>query len=277
MSCLVVGCGYAGERIAALHAARGEAVTGTTRDAIRATRLRAAGVVVPAPGSTLPAARCVYYTVPPPDAGASDPRLAESLAALPPPKVFVYFGTTSVYGDAGGAMVDETAPLRPESDRARRRLNAERQVRAWCEARGVRFAILRVAGIYGPGRLPLSKLRAREPVPAESGPGNRIHVDDLAAAAIVIAAFVQREGESGTWNVSDGNPLSNADFNDLVADQAGLPRPRRVPLDSPEISPGLRSFLRETRRIDNRKLLSVPGFRLRYPDPIDGIRQSIAI
>lgn len=274
MTILVIGCGYTGERIAALHAARGEAAAGTTRDPVRATRLRARGIEVPS--GALPLASIVHYTVPPPDDGLTDSRLAAVFADLRPPDIFVYLGTTGVYGDTGGALVDEAAPLDPRTDRARRRADAERQVRAWCELHGTRFAILRVAGIYGPGRLPLAKLRAGEPVPADTGPGNRIHVDDLAQAAVAIADSLRAPGQSGVWNVSDGNPLPNADFNDLIADLAGLPRPPRVPLDSPAISPGLRSFLRESRRIDNRKLLRVPGFRLRYPDPADGIRDSIA-
>ncbi|HEX7030150.1 MAG TPA: SDR family oxidoreductase [Gammaproteobacteria bacterium] len=277
MKILVIGCGYAGSRIAALHLARGDQVTATARNPGRrkpVSGLEWLALELDAPAPPLPEADRVYYAAPPPAAGRDDPWLKALLERLPPPQRFVYLGSTGVYGDRGGALVDETAPLEPGTDRARRRLEAENIVRAWSERRGVTAAILRIAAIYGPGRLPLDRLRAGKPVPdpADTGPGNRIHVDDLANAALAVAD----SGRSGAWNVSDGHPMSIADFTDYVADLAGLPRPRRVPLASPEISPGMRSFLRETRRIDNRKLLALPGFRLLFPDPRDGIRQSIS-
>ncbi|HEX6928962.1 MAG TPA: NAD-dependent epimerase/dehydratase family protein, partial [Gammaproteobacteria bacterium] len=208
---------------------------------------------------------------PPPSSGRTDSRLANLLDHLPPPEALVYLGTTGVYGNHAGGLVDETASLEPVTDRARRRLDSENRVRAWAGEHGVMAAVLRVAGIYGPNRLPLDRLRAGQPVPepADTGPGNRIHVDDLAAAAIAVA------GQDGAWNVSDGDPMSVADFHDHVADLAGLPRPRRVPLASPGISAGMRSFLRESRRIDNRKLLALPGFRLHYANPVDGIKASL--
>ncbi|HEX7047407.1 MAG TPA: NAD-dependent epimerase/dehydratase family protein [Gammaproteobacteria bacterium] len=273
---LVIGCGYSGARVAAAHLARGDDVTAVTRSSpeiqgVRHLQLDIDATRIPA----LPQVDRVYYTVPPPASGVNDPRLARVLAALPPPRIFAYFSTTGVYGHCGGALVDETASLKPGTDRARRRVDAERQVNEWCAQRNVALAILRIAGIYGPRRLPLDRLRAGEPVPdpADTGPGNRIHVDDLANAAVAIADSDGR----GTWNVSDGNPMSVADFNDVVADAAVLPRARRVPLDSPEISPGLRSFLRESRQIDNRKLLSLTDFTLRYADPSQGIRESLTI
>lgn len=272
---LVIGCGYSGARVAAAHLARVDEVFAISRSnpgtrGIHYLQADMDASRIPA----LPQADRVYYTVPPPASGVNDPRLARVLAALPPPGILVYFSTTGVYGHCGGAMVDETASLEPGSDRARRRVDAERQVSEWCAQRNVALAILRIAGIYGPDRLPLERLRAGDPVPdpADTGPGNRIHVDDLTAAALA----VPDTNSAGTWNISDGNPMSVADFNDLVADAAGLPRPRRVLLDSPEISPGLRSFLRESRRIDNQKLLSLPGFRLLFPDPADGIRRSLS-
>lgn len=271
MRILIIGCGYTGARIARLHAARGDAVTGTTRaGTLSNVETLALDLDAPTPAA-LPAVDRVYYTAPPPSAGVTDERLARLLENLPTPGIFVYFSTTGVYGDRGGGRVSERTPVAPDTDRARRRMDAETRTRQWCDSQGCGVAILRIAGIYGPGRLPLARLRAGEPVPRDSGPGNRIHVDDLAAAAAAIADT----GMDGVWNISDGNPLSVAAFTDLVADAVRLPRPPRVPLDSAEIAPGMRSFLRESRRVDNGKLLEVPGFRLRYPDPADGILASI--
>lgn len=282
MSILVIGAGYTGGRLAARHADRGEHVIGTRRKPAGPGALHAPGIDALAFDAdtdvfTLPPATLVYYTVPPAEAGSGDTRLAATLAALPPPRLLVYLGTTGVYGNRNGALTDEAAPPAPATPRAVRRLAAEKLVRDWCAQHRVLPVILRVAGIYGPGRLPLARLRAGDAVPEATGPGNRIHADDLASAAVAIADFTAACGEGGTWNISDGNPLPVADFNDLVADIAGLPRPPRLPLDSPAISPGLRSFLAESRQIDNRRLLAVPGFRLRYPDPTDGIRNSITI
>ena len=105
----------------------------------------------------------VVYLAPPPDSGTTDPRLATFLAQIEDvtPAVFVYISTTGVYGNAGGALVDEFTPVAPSNDRSRRRVAAECTAQAWCAARGVRCVILRVPGIYGPDRLPLERLRRR--------------------------------------------------------------------------------------------------------------------
>lgn len=272
MNVLVIGCGYAGARIARAHAARGDAIVATTRSGcIDIPGVRGLALDLDAAPPALPAATRVYYTVPPPEAGDVDPRIAHFLGAVGGTTDLVYLGTTGVYGDAGGGSVDETTALAPATPRARRRVHAEDAMRQWAAATGATAAILRIAGIYGPGRLPIARLHSGEPVPSDTGPGNRIHVDDLVAAALAVGD--SRLG--GAWNVSDGNPLTIAGFSDALADALGLPRPPRAPLDSPAISPGLRSFLAASRFVDNRKLLSLPGFALRYADPVAGILASI--
>lgn len=281
MKVLVIGCGYSGARIAASHLARGDDVTVTVRDTSRhkpGAAIDVRALDLDAPGAALPPADRVYYTAPPPPEGLADTRLAALLDRLLPPRVFVYFGTTGVYGDHGRKPVNESASLLPATDRARRRLDAESRIRYWCEQNGTAAALLRIAAIYGPGRLPIARLRSGDPVPdpVDTGPGNRVHVDDLVAAALAIADVAEASAQTGAWNVSDGNPMSVADFNDQVARLAGLPLPRRVPLASPAISPGMRSFFKETRAIDNRKLLALPGFRLRFSDPVEGIRDSLS-
>lgn len=271
---LVLGGGYSGERLALRHRERGDAVAVTSRDPGRLEALAEAGITLLETRGPLPRVQRVYYTIPPlADETGKDQCLAEILERLPAPEVFVYFGTTGVYGDCDGERVNEASPTEPASERARRRLAAEAQVREQYESGDVRAVLLRIAGIYGPGRLPTARLRRGEPVPepAATGPGNRIHVDDLVSAAMAIAD----SREQGIFNISDGNPLTTAEFNDRVAAAINLPLPRRVPLDSPEISEGMRSFLRERREIDNSRLLSLPGFTLRYADPVEGIRASL--
>lgn len=233
-----------------------------------------------APGLLATAAQgtAIAYLAPPPDAGASDPRLGNFLVALglARPAVLVYVSTTGVYGDTRGATVTEDSPLEPSNDRSRRRVAAESVAQAWCAARGVRCVVLRVPGIYGPGRLPLDRLRRGEPAlrAEDSGPGNRIHVDDLVTACV---AALERPVD-GAFNVTDGNPATTTEFLQRTAAIAGLPAPELVALaDAPgRISAGMLAFLRESRRVDNRRMRTVLGVVPRYASLDEGITASLA-
>jgi nucleoside-diphosphate-sugar epimerase len=290
LSCLVVGCGYVGTRFAR-HAAGRRPVLAIVRTGPSATDLETAGIntmrldlddthpVLQPSLATAAQGAAVVYLVPPPDHGTSDPRLERFLLQLGDavPAVLAYVSTTGVYGDTGGALVDEHAPLVPGNDRARRRVAAESVAQAWCAARGVRCVILRVPGIYGPHRLPLERLERGEPAlrPEDAGPGNRIHVDDLAAS---IAAAIDNPAAQGAYNVTDGDPASTTAFLQETAAAAGLPAPRLVAKSEAarHISPGMLAFLLESRRVDNRRLLDELGVRLRYPRSQAGILASLA-
>ncbi|HEX7374212.1 MAG TPA: NAD-dependent epimerase/dehydratase family protein, partial [Steroidobacteraceae bacterium] len=181
--CLIVGCGYVGTRLARRlatdHDVRAVVRSAASIDALRALQVDAQRVDLDVPDadlSVLPARAtnaAVFYLAPPPEHGTSDPRLARFLGALGAalPTVLVYMSTTGVYGDTGGAVVTEDSELAPSTDRARRRVAAERLVNEWCVPRQVRCVILRVPGIYGPGRLPLDRLQRDEPVlrPEDAG------------------------------------------------------------------------------------------------------------
>ena len=275
---LILGCGYAGERVAARHLARGDRVTGTTRDPDRAARLRARGINIRDANSTLPLADRAYYTIPPQREGVHDQRLANLLAGLPAPRELVYFSSTGVYGNRGGDWVDESSELEPNNDRSRRRADAEWQLRGWCAMHGVALTILRVAGIYGPDRLPLQRLAEGRPVldPQSSGYSNRIHVDDIAAAALA-CADAHSGGMANVFNVADGHPCSTAEYLDACAAIIGESRPPRIGWAEAEqeFSPMALSFMRDSKRVDVRALLALPGFQLRYPDFRDGIRASL--
>ena len=218
----------------------------------------------------------VLHLAPPPAAGEGDPRTRRLLAALcrgeSLPQRLIYVGTSGVYGDCGGAQVDETRVLRPLSDRARRRVDAERRLRSFGCRSGVRVSILRVPGIYATGRLPLERigrgvpaLRAEDDVFT-----NHIHADDLAAAA---CAALRRGRANRCYNVCDASKMTMGEYFDCVADRFGLPRPPRVSRAEAEqrLSPLLLSFMRESRRLDNRRLRSELGVRLRYPDVRQGV------
>lgn len=275
---LILGCGYAGERLAARHIERGDRVTGTTRDAGRAARLRGLGVRVLAPHEELPQMDRVYYTIPPQRDGVEDIRLTGLLKRLPPPREFVYFGTTGVYGDQDGAWVNEDTELKPNNERSMRRADAEWQCRGWCAMHGVALTILRVAGIYGPGRLPIDRLDNGKPVldPVSSGYTNRIHVDDLVAAAMA-AADAHGKVMAEVFNVADGNPTTTAEFLDAFAAMTGKPAPERIGWAEAraEFSEMALSFMRDSKRVNVDRLLAIDGFRLRYPDFRDGLRASM--
>ena len=281
MSVVVVGCGDVGRRLAARYRAIGQPVTGIVRTAESAAALAPAGVQAltldldqQAPPAALLEGAVVHYHAPPPREGTRDPRLQRLLASArsAPPARLVYISTSAVYGDCQGRWIDETAPLAPRTDRGRRRLDAERQLAEFAETTGTEIIVLRVPGIYGPGRLPVARLQAGTPLvlPAQCPPTNRIHADDLAGACLAAA----QHGRAGrAYNVSDGNPTSMTDYFLQVADLLGLPRPPLVTLAEArqQLSPMLMSFLEESKRLDNTRLREELGLLLRYPTLAEGL------
>ena len=284
--CLIAGCGYTGLRLAR-RLQPDWRVAALARSDAASARLASQGIEpvradldAPLAPDVLAAAAdgsAIAYLVPPPDSGGRDPRLEQFLAAVgaAQPTVLLYMSTTGVYGDTHGAPVSESSPVTPSSDRARRRVAAEDTARRWCAERGVRCVVLRVPGIYGPHRLPLERLQRGEPVlrPEDAGPGNRIHVDDLAGACV--AALTRPV--SGVFNITDGNPASTTEFVQRTAALAGLPAPPLVALAEAggRISPGMLAFLGESRRVENRRMREELGFAPRYVRLDDGIAASL--
>jgi nucleoside-diphosphate-sugar epimerase len=273
---LIIGCGYTGRRIAARLGADSTRVAAMVRSASSASRLAQSGIettvadldAAPLPELPLRDSR-VFYLAPPPDTGTVDTRMLNFLDACETqgqPSRILYFSTTGVYGDCGGDWVEEDRPLNPGSDRARRRADAEDRLRAWHRATGGELVILRVAGIYGPGRLPLERLRKKLPLIRESEAPftNRIHVDDLAAAAV---AAMTQAADGAVFNASDGHPSTMNDYFNRIADLAGLPRPPVVSRAdaAAALSPGMMSYMQESRRLSNRALTRDLGLRLVYP------------
>ncbi|NHA13766.1 NAD-dependent epimerase/dehydratase family protein [Thioalkalivibrio sp. XN279] len=282
----VVGCGYTGRRLLKLCREPGRDVVGTARGddslaQIRALGGRALRLDLDLPAARLPrdccAGRALVYMTPPPQAGADDPRLRNFLSALPAlPASLVYLSTTAVYGDTGGALVTEETPAAPASERGARRLDAERAALQWGEATGVPVRILRVPGIYGPGRLPTDRIRQGAPVvrAEDAGPGNRIHVDDLAAACL---AAVDYPGAQRIFNVGDGDHASTTEYFRAVADAAGLAPPPELPLQDllARVSPAMRGFLVESRRVDTTRMRTELGFIPRYDSLAAGVAASL--
>jgi nucleoside-diphosphate-sugar epimerase len=188
------------------------------------------------------------------------------------PQRFVYLSTSGVYGDCAGEAVDETRAPRPQTERACRRLDAERALTDWGERFGTDVVVLRVPGIYASERLPLERLRGGMPAlrPEDDVYTNHIHADDLAAA---IVAALEPNAARGVYNVADDSEIKMGDYFDLVADRAGIPRPPRVARAEAErrLPPAQLSFMSESRRLVNRRMKQELGVRLRYPTVADGI------
>jgi nucleoside-diphosphate-sugar epimerase len=283
---LIVGCGYVGRRMARQLIAEGHAVTGLVRSTESAAALATAGATVvqadldaPGPLPPLPCGAAeVYYFAPPPGEGEDDPRLRRVLTAFSValPRRIVYISTSGVYGDCAGEWVDESHPLNPTTPRARRRAAAETALHGWSRQTGVPIVILRVPGIYGPGKLPLERLRKGLPLlrEADSPFTNRIHVDDLIA---VCRAAMQRGTPGTAYNVSDGQPSNMTDYFNRIADRTGLPRPPVVGrADIDALSPGMRAFMEESKRLVNRRMREELGVTLRYPTLEAGLEACLA-
>jgi len=280
---LVVGFGDIAQRMVPLLAGRWR-VYALARDPRRFPLLRALGVTpvrgdLDRPETLAPLAGLAHdvaHLAPPPERGARDTRTAHLIAALAKggslPQHFVYISTSGVYGDCGGALVAETRPLRPQTERARRRADAERQLRVWGRRSGVRVSILRVPGIYAADRLPLARLTRGTPAlnADEDVYVNHVHADDL--ARIVVAAL-QRGAPGRMYNAADDAPIRMGDYFDLVAERFGLPRPPRVSRAAADrlLAPNLRSFMSESRRLVNHRLKQELRIRLRFPTVREGL------
>ena len=183
----------------------------------------------------------------------------------------MYISTTGVYGDCAGRRIDETCAVQPISARARRRVDAERQLRAFGR-RGVVVSILRAPGIYAAERLPLARLAEGKPVLRADDDvfTNHIHADDLAAA---LTQALRHGRPNRAYNVVDDAAMPMGDWFDLLADSFGLPRAPRLPRDQAmaRLSPMQRSFMGESRRLRNRRLKGELGLRLRFPTVYEGI------
>jgi len=285
---LIVGCGDVALRIVRLLRGRYR-LYALSHSAQRYELLRAHGII-PLPGDLDQPAQLsrlaglphdILHFAPPSALGARDLRTGNLIRALQRspsiPQRLVYISTSGVYGDCGGEVVEEHRTLSPQSDRGRRRVHAERMLRAWGRRSGLSVIILRVPGIYAADRLPLERLRRATPalVQVEDAYTNHIHADDL--ARIVLAALAR--GRAGrAYNAVDGSALKMGDYFDLVAETFGLTKPPRISRREADvvIPESLLSFMRESRRLSNRRMRQELRVRLRYPLVADGLAEAAA-
>jgi len=275
-SILIIGCGDIGLRVAR-QLSRSHRVFALTSQQSRFQELREVGAIPILGNLDHPEslwrlsglAQTVIHLAPPQNSGNRDCRTRNLLRILAQGsnivRRFIYISTTGVYGNHQGGKVSEATPVSPQSERAQRRVDAERMLRLWAPAHGVALTILRVPGIYAADRLPIDRLQAKTPalLPEEDAYSNHIHSDDLAR---LVCAAVYHGKPQRIINACDGGETKMGDYFDEVADAFGLERPVRLPGSELQkiVSPMLWSFMRESRRVTNTRLheLKTP---LRYP------------
>ena len=219
----------------------------------------------------------LFYFAPPPPIGREDIRFKQFLASLSyQPKRIVLISTTGVYGDSKGAWIDEQTPVNPQADRAYRRLSAEQLLQQWAQKYQREYIILRVAGIYAKDRLPLTRLKKGLAVinATEAAWTNRIHADDL---AMICKQAMESSFSGEIYNVTDGHPSTMTEYFNQVADYANLERPPQINMQQAEVtlSAGMLSYLRESRRISNQKMLDQLDVELQFPDLKHGLSREL--
>ena len=281
------GLGYTARRLAGTLAARGWAVGGTCQDSETRAALAAEGIEALLFDDANPLAEFdaalkgvthILSSVPP--AAGGDPvlvRYADDIAAGQGLRWVGYLSTTGVYGDTDGAAVDEGAPLKPTSERGRRRADAEAAWHGLYRERGVPVHVFRLAGIYGPGRSALDQVRAGHARRIDK-PGHafsRVHVDDIVAA---LRASMGRPRPGAVYNVCDDQPAPPADVVAFACDLLGVEPPPVVPYAEAEkdLSEMARTFWRDNRRVKNNRLKGELGVRLVHPDYRAGLKAILA-
>jgi nucleoside-diphosphate-sugar epimerase len=274
------GLGFSAEMLAKRLAAKGWSIAGTARDLANIDRLRGQGYEVVRftgePGNTemvaaLGGTTHLLHSIPPGHDG--DPVLRHyraEIAHLSTLDWIGYLSTVGVYGNYAGAVVDETAQPHPNNERTRARVVAESGWLALGEEAGRPAQVFRLAGIYGPGRSALDKLRAgtARRIVKPGQVFNRIHVEDIAT---VLEASIARPRAGATYNVADDEPAPPEDVIAYGAELLGMEPPPEVPFEEADLSPMARSFYGDSRRISNALIKSELGVRLAYPNYREGL------
>ncbi len=271
---MIFGAGYSGKAIARSFKGAADRISGTTRSPLHARRLDELGIAAFIfDGETLDdglraellSVTHLVQSISPGQAGDPLLRLCDGdlLSLMPQLQWVAYLSTVGVYGNHDGAWVDEETPCIPVSERSHERLSVEEAWAAQTQTAGVPLAILRLSGIYGPGRngfVNLEKGTARRLV--KTGQVfNRIRVEDIGAAT----AFLSARQAQGIFNVTDDEPAPPQDVVTFAADLMGVPAPEEQAFETAELSPMARSFYGENKRVSNRKLRKM-GFSFAFPE-----------
>jgi nucleoside-diphosphate-sugar epimerase len=285
------GFGYSAQHYVALYGKRFDRIVGTTRNEENAGALRSkplggsavemlvfdGAVGTPDLAAAIADATVLLVSVAPSQGG--DPTLAhvrDAIAAAPRLASIVYLSTIAVYGNHDGGWIDEATPLAPALTRAGERIDAERAWQALGAARGIPVAVIRIAGIYGPGINALETVkagRARRIVK----PGqvfNRIHVGDLAQIIDKAVDVALRRRAGGIFNAADDEPTAPGDPIVYAASLLGVAPPPEIAFEEARktMTPFAVSFYGESKRVRNNRIKSVLGVSLRYPTYREGLR-----
>jgi nucleoside-diphosphate-sugar epimerase len=277
---LAIGLGYSATAAAARLKPQGWRITGTARTDEGLAAIRAGGYEAalfsgdgpsPALAADLREATHLLLSAPPDETG--DPVLIHhraDLDAAPHLQWIGYFSTIGVYGDHGGAWVDEGTPPTPIFDRSIWRLAAERAWQEFAATRGIPAAILRLSGIYGPGRSTLARLKAgtERRVYKPDQVFNRIHVEDIATATVAAIA----RGAGGLFNITDDEPAPPQDVSAFAAALLGIEPPPLIDWREAGLQPMARSFYEENKRVRNDRMKRALGVTLGYPTYREGLR-----
>lgn len=285
----IIGCGDIGSRLGKTLLSRQERVQATSHFEEGREPLSAAGFEVVVANfdyqDDIPEfsvhGHAVFYLLPPQGGGTSDYRMLNFCRRLSEdncPRKVVYMSTSGVYGDCGECLVTEETPLNPQTSRAKRRVSAENQLRESAQRLGFDLVVLRVTGIYGPGRLPVAQLtKGHQVLRKEDSPRtNRIHSLDL----VRICEAAMARGEDGDiFNVCDGEESSMSEYFRAVARKYDLPQPQELSLEEAEriMNPLTLSFLKESRNMTNKKLVEKLQIKLLYPTLAQGLEACEAV
>lgn len=271
---LSFGHGYSAQAVSRQLAPHGWRIVGTTRDTANFAAIQASDatpLLWPDENNPPPLDKATHILISAAPSTAGDPvlaRLRERIKTVAPNLTWVgYLSTTGVYGDHHGGWVDETTPVTPSTNRGALRAAAEAD---WASIPGLPLHIFRLAGIYGPGRGPFSKVRngtARRIIKPDQV-FSRIHVDDIAQ---VLAASITRPNPRAIYNLCDDDPAPPQDVIAYAAQLLGLPIPAEIPFDQADLSPMARSFYAENKRVRNNRIKDELGVKLKYSTYREGL------
>jgi nucleoside-diphosphate-sugar epimerase len=278
------GLGYCALALARELRAQSWRVSGTCRGEAKRRELSRQGIGAlvfdgkvgdPAIGEALRRSTHLLSSVPPEDADPVLEAYAVDIAHSESIEWIGYLSTTGVYGDRAGGLVDEDAELRPTGERGRQRVAAERMWRNFWDGHGLPVHLFRLAGIYGPGRSVLDRVRSGTARRVDR-PGqvfSRIHVDDVVQT---LAASIARPNGGRAYNVCDDAPAAPSDVVAYACELLRVPPPPLIPFDQAELSPMARSFYDDNKRVSNARIKQELGVVLRYPSYREGLEAILA-
>lgn len=259
---------------------QGWTVGGTTRDEDRRRELLARRVrarifdidhPIADPSTTFDRFSHMLISTPPDQSGDLVFNLhADDIARMKNMEWVGYLSSTGVYGNRDGAQVDETAELRPTSQRGSKRVYAEQQWLSLFHQHGIPVHIFRLAGIYGPGRSALDSVRAgvARRIDKKGHVFNRIHVEDI--VQVLLASF-ERPNPGAIYNLADDNPVPSHEVIAYACKLLRLPVPPVIPFEQADLAPITLSFYKDNKHVLNNKIKTELGVQLKYPDFRSGL------